>query len=101
LRGNHIYVDAFTNKFPRRVRRILNLITNLFTIIICFMLGITAFDLVAYSKNVGVTFSMLGVAEWPFYMIFAVSFIISALAFVVLAVRDWIADARGKEGAKS
>ena len=89
LENANTMVDIFVLKMPPKVRRIVILAVDIVAIIFCVMLGWRTFDKALSTMDSNVMLVSLGLKEWPFVMLFALSFFVCAVATVLALIREF------------
>lgn len=95
INGNTM-VDVFISKFPRALRRVINLITVALTNVFCFLMGWQMIESAKYSYRNHITYTLSRIPEWLVYGVFGVSCFIMILAGIVIMMREWKNDAPEK-----
>lgn len=86
LEGKNIKVDVVMDKFPLFIQRVVDTLTLLASLVICAIIAWRGYSASLFSKQFGVTYSLLKVPQFPFYWVLAFSFIVLCLAILVLMI---------------
>ena len=89
IAGAHTMVDAFTSKFPAKLRRIVNCLTLVITVVWCFLMAWQAWDHLLYSKKMNIIYALSGIREWWVVAIFFLSFLTAGLATIHQVRKEW------------
>lgn len=92
LRNSNTMVDIFVNKFPRRLRRVVNFITVLATAVILVLIGWQMIESGNYAAKFNVAYTMSRIPQSIVYYVFGISCFFMVIACLVILVREWIAD---------
>lgn len=85
-------VDIFVEKMSPGVRRIVILLVDLAAIFYSFIIGWRTILKCMSSADANIMYVMLGVKEWPFMLLFALSFIVAGVATILITITEWQAN---------
>ncbi len=89
LENANTMVDIFVTKMPPKLRRIVIMAVDIVAIIFCILVGWKTFDKALSSMDSNIMLVSLGIKEWPFIMLFAISFFVCAVATVLVLIREF------------
>ena len=89
LENANTMVDIFVLKMPPQVRRIVILAVDILAIVFCVLVGWKTIDKGLSSMDSNIMLVSLGVKEWPFIILFAISFFVCAVATVLVLIREF------------
>ena len=88
LINGHTKVDIFVNKMKPVLSRIMILATNICAVFFCILVAWKTIGKAMSSMSTNNMYVMLGIKEWPIILLFAFSFIIAALACVLVMMEE-------------
>lgn len=96
LSNRMIKVNMLTQRFPKKVQVTLDIIL----LFLCFVaIGFTAWRQFMYamsSMNNGVRYSTIGLPQWPFIALFALSYGVGAITALCVMIRKIVSAAKGQ-----
>lgn len=85
-------VDLFVERMHPQLKRIVILLVDLCAIAYSFLIGWRTILKSMSSKSSHIMYVMLGVKEWPFMLLFALSFIVAGVAAILITISEWQAN---------
>lgn len=89
LENGHVRVDMFVNKFPPKVRCIMNGCVQLVCAVFGVMLAIQSFKQIGVNMSAGTASQVLHISYAPFSAIMAVGFVLYTIAIVLTALEQF------------
>jgi TRAP-type C4-dicarboxylate transport system permease small subunit len=89
-RRKHINIDALSRLLPEQARRVVAVMTNLLSVVICFFLGSAGIKLVQMSREFPTELTEWA-DEWSFQLMFPLGFFLLALHFAIRTMEASIA----------
>lgn len=86
MENGHVRVDMFVNKFPPKVRCIVNGCIQCVVTIFCILMMVQAYRQIGVSKAAGTGSQILHIPFYPFYVILLIGFALFAVALALSAV---------------
>lgn len=83
----HIGVDLVTGLLPRRLRKVIAIITTIMTFLIVIVITVESFYFIFEEYESNLTSSVLLIPVWPFLILFFLAWAILSLVFLVEAVQ--------------
>lgn len=87
LQGRHIVVELIMSHFSPGVQAIVDIITYLAGLVVCFILSWQTFLECVLQKQLGYTSQLLKVPTFPFYIVIALGFAMLFLVILTLLIR--------------
>lgn len=90
-------VDVFIARFPRPIRRVVNLVTVSATAVIIGLIGWQMIKSAQYAFAQNLAYTMSRIPYGIVYVVFGISCLVSVLSCIVIIVREWIQEAPKKD----
>ena len=84
LTDSHIEVDVIMSRCPKSVQKICKLITLLFSLFIGAMLSSSIINEGLRAYRMGITYTTLGIAKYPFYFLYALAMVVLCLGIIYM-----------------
>lgn len=93
----HINIDVFSRFMSDKGKGIVRLLTNLFSVYICYLLADASWTFVQDEQMMG-TVVFADIPAWYFQTIIPIGFFLMAFRFLILALENFSEVLRGKKG---
>lgn len=93
----HINIDLFSRFMSERGKKVVRILTNLFSVFICYLLADASWTFVQDEKMMG-TEIFTDIPAWYFQTILPIGFFLMALRFLILAADNLVSIIKVKKG---